>query len=788
MSGTNDENRAVQQARSASWETVTLLKTSAATDGAPLLPDLAGSTISHYAVEKLLGRGGMAVVYAARDLTLGRTVALKFLKPTFANDPSHQTRFFREALAVSRLNHANVATIYEVNSETPNQFIALEYVDGGALRGQIGKPFELKRLLDVGIQMVRGLNHAHRRGIVHRDIKPENVMLTSEGLVKIMDFGLARLAEETTITEYGTVLGTLAYMSPEQLMGLPLDCRTDVYSLGVLLFELATGKLPYEFDPSRSLQFQILKGGRTRLHLARPDAPKALARAIDALLAPELEQRTLTLDELETLFDSLQRGAVSVSLPPERAPRPKVAVLPLADSSPEKNHSYFCEGLADEIICLLSRIDEIRVIARSSSFAVGDRPGDVRELGKRLSADYLLDGSLRCAGDRIRVTVQLVSTGDGCQVWSDRYDRQMSDVFEIQEDIATSIVESCRKGLLQGDKLTLAVAASPDVYSAYLKGISELNRQTPEGIRSAIAHFEQAVSSDSGFAPAFAGIAKAWSTLGWYGLASPFDSIPRARRFAEMALSLDGAHTGARCTLAMIKARYDWNWTDARRDFREAMHSAPGAADIHFHFALDCLTPTGQLEEAHAEIEFAWRLDPLSPLLNTAVGGSFYRRRMYDQAVRHLRTSVELAPEFAHGHWSLARAYEQVGDFDSARSAYETALHLSPDNPGMIGEYGGCLGRMRLADEAREQLDRLSRLSSTRYIPRSCAGMVHLGLNEIDDALQAFKQAVQERAAVMTWAATEPRFDVLSKHPRFQNLLVTMGVAGPHQSSVAIHG
>ena len=718
---------------------------------------MTGQIIAHYTVLEKLGEGGMGVVYKARDTNLDRFVALKFLPPERVADAERRRRFFREARAASALNHPNIITIHEINQAGGADFIAMEYVSGRTLAEMItGKPLPPKDALHLALQAADALAAAHRAGIIHRDLKPGNIMVTAEGRLKILDFGLAKPAEaalpgnESTLTQ---VAGTAAYMPPEQAEGRPADARSDIYSLGAVLYEMLAGRKAF--------------AGFTR---EEPpplrDAPAGWQEVVSRCLRPNPGERFQSAAELKA---ALERTAG------EPRSSPSIAVLPFANLSADKENEYFSDGLAEEIINALTKVPGLRVPARTSSFAYRGKEMDVGEIGARLKVGHVLEGSVRKAGERIRVTAQLINVADGYHLWSERYDRELSDVFAIQDEIAQAIVDKLCVRLVRQRPLIKTHTTSPEAYDLYLRGRYCMATTWLEGIPAAQSYFEKAIALDPSFAPAHAALAESYVYRDPGSLSAPKEAIRTAGSAAREALVLDDTIAEAHMVLG-IAAALDYDWRGAEREFHRALELNTASPVCRYHYANELLIPRGRFDEAEAEIERELEQDPLSLRWQSHPGWLSYVRREYELAIRQNRRVVELNPNYAWPHFACALAESKLSRFDEAVKAMEGALEIGL-TPIILGGLGMMLALAGRTSEARKLLEELIRQARVSYLCPAFEGWIHLGLGERDSAFERFEKAVEDHSFVMLFFGVDPLYDPIRTDPRYHALLKRMNLA-----------
>jgi len=537
-----------------------------------------GRIISHYKILEKLGEGGVGVVYKGEDTKLKRTVALKFLPAELTRDPDAKKRFVHEAQAAGALDHPNICTIYEIDEAEGHTFISMACIEGQSLKdkiesGPVGangrSPLPIDEALDIAIQVAEGLQAAHEKGIIHRDIKSANIMVTEKGQAKIMDFGLAKLAGQVRLTKTGTTVGTVAYMSPEQARGEEVDHRTDIWSYGVVLYEMVTGQLPFKGEYDQAVVYSILNEEPEPMTGLRTGVPMELERVVNKALVKSLDSRYQNagdiLVDLRLLRKELELMA-SKEQPSRENPQPSIAVLPFYNLSADKEQEYFCEGMTEEIINALTHVEGLRVVARTSAFSFRGKEIDVGEIGRKLSVETLLEGSVRKAANRLRIWVQLVNVVDGYHLWSERYDREMEDVFAVQDEISLAIADKLKVKLLRGEKTKLITHHTDDLeaYNLYLRGRYLWNKRTEGGIKKAIEHFKQAIKKDPSYALAYTGLADSYSTLTSYISILPKEVFPKGRDAALKALEIDDTLAEAHASLALIRRDYEWDWAGAR--------------------------------------------------------------------------------------------------------------------------------------------------------------------------------------------------------------------------------
>jgi serine/threonine protein kinase/Tfp pilus assembly protein PilF len=777
---------------------------------------MVGRMLGHYRVVEKVGEGGMGVVYRTYDEQLDRDVAVKILPQGVLDNESSRRRFRKEALTLAKLNHPNIETVYEFGSQDGIDFLVLEFVAGSTLADKIlAGAFPEKEVAQLGVQLAAALEEAHEHGIVHRDLKPKNIAVTPKGQLKVLDFGLAKLLQpesgvSTTdfLSSTEAMAGTLPYMPPEQLRGSPSDVRSDIYATGMVLYEMATGKYPFEGRTGSALIDAILNTPPPPPGWLKHDISSTLEQVILKCLQKEPENRYQSAKELLVDLRRLTGGTTTLASSRKRPLRPRIsrlaavllivlglgtayfisrrfwpqsaaahrtmlAVLPFDNLSEDSKQEYFSDGLTEEMISQLGRWQprQLGVIARTSATHYKGSKKRIDQIGRELGVAYILEGSVRRDSGRVRITAELIHVADQTPLWTETYERDAADVFAVQSEVASRITQSLALELLPSQHASLLRSPTKDstAHDAYLKGLYYMNNVTGENYERARTYFEQAVHMDPNYAPAYAGLAEYY--LGTDKL-PPQLAMPKAEQYALKSLQLDESLPEAHTALAGIRFFYNWDWSAAEEQFSRSLELNPSGAEARRLYSLYLASLTGP-EQAVREIRRAQQLDPFSLNINTSAGWVFNYTRQYDQSIEQCRRALEIDPDYVSAHDCLGESYLAKGMFEQAIAEFQRAASggESVRTVGLARAYA-VMGKSK---EARKVLDDLTKASKQSYFPPYLLGMMHVALGENEQGLAWLEVAYTHRDPYLVHLKKDAAFDAIRSAPHFQDLLRRVG-------------
>ena len=750
----------------------------------PLIP---GTRLGPYEVLAPIGAGGMGEVYKARDTRLDRAVAIKVLPSNLSSNAELRARFDREAKAISSLSHPNICTLYDVGHQEGHDFLVMEFLEGETLADRLKTgPLPIDEVLKISIEIADALDKAHCRGMVHRDLKPANLFLTGHGATKILDFGLAKpaadtdpgenttLGSELQLTSLGATVGTVSYMSPEQARGEPLDGRSDLFSFGVLLYEATTGYRPFSGATTAILFDAILNRRPKPMTELNPKTPPDVERIITRLLAKSSASRYQSAQAvLEELLAArgVRRGFGSSGTVPHTTP--SIAVLPFANLSADPEQEYFSDGLAEEIINALTQVSGLKVIARTSAFAFKGKNEDIRKIAETLGVTNVLEGSVRRAGGRIRVTAQLIQATDGTHLWSQRYDREMVDVFAIQDEISAAIADQLKVRLTDRKHSARSVAA----YEAYLEGRYHSQKASPADLAKALSCFERAITLDPNYAPAYHGMAEYYWIVAIVGLADPRILLPKVAAAARRALELDGTMAESHAMLGAVSLALDYDVAEAERHIRRALELNSVALSVSCAYGQWYLPALGRLDEAVEVMNRALGQDPLSPALRLAKGWNLACSRRYEEAVEEFQRALDVDPNNLGAQFYLALTRLQQKHFEEALAITENVVRERGRWSLPLFALGMAHAKAGHIEEARGLLAELMEPASRTYVPARLIAELCGALGELDLAFEWTHKAVDQRDPHMLTVTGDPNFDPLRSDLRYPALLKKMNLA-----------
>jgi serine/threonine-protein kinase len=771
----------------------------------------------------------MGEVYLAEDTRLGRKVAIKVIGTGSADNAKANRRLLREAQAAATLDHPHICAIYEVGQEGSRCFIVMQYIQGETLAERIGrKPLDLIESARLAEQIADALNEAHSHGIIHRDLKPMNVMITPRGQAKLMDFGLAKLLERenqllgsqvqtrSQLTSPGSIVGTVPYMSPEQIKCEDLDARSDLFSLGTLLYEMIAGSCPFSANTGAETIGAILFTDPPALSTCAPGTPDDAERIVNKLLDKDKNKRYQSASEvlvdLKHLIEELEfaarlersgqvmstSGVTTVNMRPvlpvaqdasagvgvsgsarkRRSTRAieSLAVMPLINSSNDPEMEYLSDGVTESIINKLAHVPRLRVMARASVFRYKGRDLDPQQIGRELNVRAVLTGRVMQRGERLTISIELSDAENGAHIWGEQYNRTSPDIFELEDEISRVISEQLRLKLTSGDRkqMTRRYTDNPEVYKLYLNGRYHYNKLTGEGMKKAIEYYQHSIALEPRYAPAYAGLADTFVTLWWYGFVAPDDAVPHARAATMKALEIDEKLSEAHTALGRIKQCYDWKWTEAEKEFKRAIKLNPNSSDAHLAYAA-FLAAMQRFDEARSEGKRTLELDPLSLVANLTLGWSlYYFTREYDKAIEHGRKMLEMEPNFYGAHWLISASLNLQGKFEEAIASHQHAIALGGGSHVLAG-LGSVYARWGKRDEAIKVIEELKELMTKSYVPAYQIAMVYAFLGDKDSAFEWLDKAYAERNGTLAFLKTDVAMDKLRGDPRLDRLMQSLG-------------
>lgn len=741
------------------------------------MPGMIGRTILRYTIQRQLGEGGMGRVYLAIDNKLGRPVALKFLSKEIEQRSYFRARLIEEAKAAAAVDHVYVCKIYEIEQFEGTTFLVLEYVQGQTLDERLSAgSMPPGDVLRIACDAAEALAEAHARSVLHRDIKPSNIMLTEQGHVKVMDFGLARRDKtDTQVTRPEGMIGTPVYMAPEQLAGKEGDARSDIFSLGLVFHELAWGENPFRRETVEATMAAILYAD-LKTPPAAAGIPDGFARIVSRMLEKNPASRYPAMKDVWTdLMKANGVRAAAASQPEASEPEKSVAVLPFSDLSPNRDQEYFCDGLVEELINVLMKVRGLRVASRTSSFRLKGRDFDIRDAAAQLHVRAVVEGSLRRAGDRLRVVVKLIDAETAVPIWSETFESKVSEVFEIQDAVAAGVSRRLETSFLE-PAVRPGRVTQFQAYDQYLLGRFAWNRRTSDDLQKSIDHYRKALSLQPDYVQPLAAIAEAYATLALYGVMDPSHAESQVEQTAAKALALDPKSAMAGTALACVRAICDWNWDEAERGFKAAIDADPKYALAHHWYANLVQIPLRRFDEARIEASRALQSDPVA-FIEVTPGLLFMLERRYVQAIAEFEQTLKNDPGFGMTHYFIGQALGQLGQYDAAIKSLEMAQSLTGSSAEVISMLGYTYARMGSAAQAAGKIDQLTRLGRDRYVSPLLTAQVLAGLERFDETLAYIRKAQAIGATDLIWLHLKPQFEPLHDHPLFAAACTRLGVS-----------
>ncbi|HJW95859.1 MAG TPA: protein kinase [Thermoanaerobaculia bacterium] len=754
----------------------------------------AGTRIGPYEIVELLGEGGMGQVYRARDPRLGRDIAVKVLTAESRHNDEAVMRFEREARAVASLSHPNILSIHDFGSDEGIFFVVTELLQGRTLRDEMKTPISWRKAIEISAEIADGLSAAHSKAVVHRDLKPENIFLTADGHVKILDFGLAQTdpilsqQDETSIpttkwfqTDPGAIIGTLGYMSPEQLRGEAVDVTADIFSLGCVMYEMVTAKRPFQRNSGAATIAAVLHDDVPHGDLSAA-VPSEVQRVIEGCMEKRASARFQSARDLALTLRAIGSGALTISDVVTRGARAKkskiidsIAVLPLQNATGDADADYLSDGITEGIINRLSQIPKLKVMARSTVFRYRNRDADAQAIGRELRVRAVLTGRVQHVRDRLLINVELVDAVDGSHLWGESYNQELADLLELQARMSSEIAEKLRIRLTGAEKKKLSkkTTENSEAYQLYLKGRYHWNKRTEESLRKGISFFRDAIEVDPSFASAYTGLADSFITLATNVPLPPKEAMPKAKAAAMRAVEIDDQLAPAWASLAAIRWWYEWDWPGAEDAYKRAIELNPNYANAHEGYSM-LLSARSRFDESIVQITKAGDLDPLSLIIAVHAGWPHYFARDYDAATRRFRKALELDEKFIPAHGWLGMSLGQQKRFGEAIDTFHRALDVerTPILLAMIGHAYAIAGERVKAIEA---LDALREEAKSRYVSPYDLAVIHAGLGNQSEAMRTLRVAFDDRSAWMVFIRVDPRLDPLRELPEFRELVARVG-------------
>jgi serine/threonine protein kinase/Flp pilus assembly protein TadD len=744
-----------------------------------------GRVLSHFRIMDQIGAGGMGIVYVAEDTQLHRKVALKLLPDAVAADPQRLERFRHEARALASLNHPHIVTIHSIEEAEGIHFLTMEFIEGNTLTRMIPTGgMTLENILNIALPLCDALEVAHNAGIIHRDLKPDNVMVDKRGNLKILDFGLAKIHKPeavndfeflTTMTQPGVVMGTVPYMSPEQIQGQSADRRSDIFALGVVLFSIATGKLPFKGNSPAEIFSSILRDNPVPIPELRPDFPIELSRIIQRCLEKKPDQRFQTAREVSVQLEAIQKISEKQKSEDDEFKIKAIAVLPLNNLSGLPEEDYFADGMTDTLITDLAKASQAKVISRTSVMQYKNTKKTLGEIARELGVDAVVEGSIFRAGDRVRINAQLVKATTDEHLWAERYDRKMEDVLALQDDVVRAIIQEVNAtlNLPMQERRRTQPKIDPEVYLLVLRGRHSLEKRTEGSFRAALDFFQKAIDLDPTYAPAYVGLADAQSMFANYGFVPPNEILARSLAAVERALELDETSADAHRVLAFIHWQFQFEWKKAITEYERSLELDPNSAIANYFFGI-FLGVVGLYRKAEVFLQRAAEKDPLSLVIPSVQGWILFFERRFEEAIPCFHRVLAIDPNYHLALWFMGETLVEMGKFQEGIQSLERALDLSGRSSRLLGYTGYAYGRAGKKAEAHQTLIELQKRQTERYVPPYFLALVYCGLGEASIALDLLEQAYATKDTMIRDLKADAQWDRIQAEPRFQKLLRMM--------------